>query len=105
MLLNFNYVKKPDVIQRWIERVIRRIEHYKSEHYALLKEFTALLELALWKAKLDEIEGGESCHWAEQPVMKVNDDVKTETDQRQEKRITSGASIVIKNILPFLKLE
>jgi hypothetical protein len=37
-----------------MDRVIERIEHYKNEHYAVLKEFTTLLELALWKAKLYE---------------------------------------------------
>jgi hypothetical protein len=96
---------KTAAIQDWIEGVLERVEFFKSEHCTLLKEAMTLLELALWKAKLDEIEGGESCHWAEQPVMKVNDDRKTENARRQEKRITSGASIVIKNILPFLKLE
>ena len=56
----------------------------------------SLLELALWKANLDvgtlEQEG-----------------VRTTRGQRKrarkERSVTSGASIVIKNVLPFLKLE
>jgi len=60
--------------------------------------FTTLLELALWKAKLDESQD-------ERPLgnaKKAKIDVKA---ARQEQRITSGANIVIKNVLPFLKLE
>ena len=84
-----------------MERVIHRIEHYKSEHYALLKKFTTLLELALWKAKLDESQYERSLG-RDQSAKKAKIDMNA---ARQEKRITSGASIVIKNVLPFLKLE
>ena len=85
----------------WMENVIRRIEHYKAEHYVLLKEFTTLLELALWKAKLDESQH-ERSFGSDQPAKKAKIDMKA---ARQEQRITSGANIVIKNVLPFLKLE
>jgi hypothetical protein len=88
---------KSVVIHEWMETVIRRIEHYKSEHFVLLKEFTTLLELALWKAKLDERALGR-----DQPAKKAKIGMKA---ARQDQRITSGASIVIKNVLPFLKLE
>jgi hypothetical protein len=53
------------------------------------------LELALWKAKLDEKE-------EENSIQKVQAGID---GTRKEKRITSGASIVIKNVLPFLRLE
>jgi hypothetical protein len=46
--------EKSDTIRLWIESIINSIEHYKAEHYALLKEEMAQLELAVWKAKLDE---------------------------------------------------
>ncbi len=92
---------KTDAIQRWMDRVIRIIEHYKSEHFVLLKEFTTLLELALWKAKLDESQDERSLG-SDQPAKKAKIDVKA---ARQGQRITSGANIVIKNVLPFLKLE
>jgi hypothetical protein len=85
-----------------MKRVTRRIKHYKNEHYRILKEFTTLLELALWKVKLDEefvealIKGDNTT------AKKAKIDMKA---ARQEQRITSGANIVIKNVLPFLKLE
>ena len=100
-LPNTDTNEKPAAIQLWMERVIRRVEHYKSEHYALLKEITTLLELALWKAKLDESQYGRSIG-SNQPEKKAKIDEKA---ARQKQRITSGANIVIKNVLPFLKLE
>ena len=39
-------------IRQWTQSVNSRIEHYKAEHLALLKEATTLLELVLWKANL-----------------------------------------------------
>jgi hypothetical protein len=94
--------EKTAAIQLWMETVIERFEQYKSEHYRLLKEFTTLLELALWKAKLDE-EFGEALSMEDNTTAKkAKIDVKA---ARQELRITSGANIVIKNVLPFLKLE
>jgi hypothetical protein len=94
--------EKTRAIQHWMERVIQRIEHYKSEHYILLKEDTTQLELAIWKVKLDE-EFGEAYRENESNTAnKAKIDMKA---ARQVQRITSGASIVIKNVLPFLKLE
>ena len=77
---------KAFTIQRWIESVIRKMESCTVGHQNLLMEATTLLELALWKFKLDEMgEGDDTC-------------------TRNELRVTSGASIVIKNVLPFLRL-
>ena len=99
-----NNNNKTATTRQWMERVICRIDHYKSEHFTLLKEFTSLIELALWKAKLDEEFGGALSKEDNESnaTKKANIDVKA---ARQERRITSGASIVIKNVLPFLKLE
>ena len=84
-------------IRDWIRSVIRRIDHYKTEHKAILKEATTLLELALWKAKIEEKED----HGEVKPKR-----VKIDTQsKRNERRITSGANIVIKNVLPFLELK
>ena len=94
-------IEKTTAIQQWMETVTRRIEHFKSEHSVLLKEFTTLLELALWKAKLDESQDERSLG-NDQPAKKAKIDMKA---ARQEQRITAGANIVIKNVLPFLKLE
>ena len=101
LLPNTDSFDKTAAIRRWMVTVMRRITHYKSEHYTLLKEFTTLLELALWKAKLDESQD-ERDLGRDQPAKKAKIDMKA---ARQEQRITSGANIVIKNVLPFLKLE
>ncbi|KAK1742653.1 hypothetical protein QTG54_006250 [Skeletonema marinoi] len=90
---------KTGAIQQWIRSVIRRIDHYKTEHKVMLKEATTLLELALWKAKVDEREK-ESL--GDVITKKAKIDVQS---KRSERRITSGANIVIKNVLPFLELE
>jgi len=90
---------KTDAIRMWIISVISRMEHYKAEHRALLKEDMTQLELALWKAKLDDKD--EDHADLEVQGKKAKIDVES---MRKERRITSGASIVIKNVLPFLKL-
>jgi hypothetical protein len=80
---------KTQAIQQWIRSVLARMEHYKVEHRMLVKEAMALLELALWKAKLaDNVPN-----------------IDAETVCREEHRVTCGASIVIKNVLPFLALK
>eukprot|EP00984_Skeletonema_dohrnii_P034470 scaffold33569_cov84-Skeletonema_dohrnii-CCMP3373.AAC.4 len=96
-LPNTDEVGKTAVVQQWMESVTYRIDHYKSEHIRLLKEATTLLELALWKAKIDEKEDRR-----EVKAKRVKIDIQSE---RNERRITSGANIVIKNVLPFLELK
>ncbi len=91
---------KTVAIQQWVERVKGRIEHFKSEHYALLKDAMSLLELALWKANLDENVG---CDDAAREGVRVTRGQRKRA--RKDRCITSGASIVIKNVLPFLELE
>jgi hypothetical protein len=93
---------KTGVIQEWIQSVLRQIEHYKSEHHNLLKEATILLELALWKAKLcQKKEEEDSLNTTKARAKKAEIDVES---ARQERRVTCGADIIIKNVLPFLKL-
>ena len=90
--------KDPTPIGRyWIRSVISQFDHYKAEHKALLKEATTLLELALWKAKIEEKED----HGEVKP-KRAKIDIQS---KRNERRITSGANIVIKNVLPFLELK
>ena len=82
-----------------MRKVISRLDHYKVAHMQLLKEATTLLELALWKANLDENDGGSF----------EKDGVRTTRGRRKRARkeicVTSGASIVIKNVLPFLEMK
>jgi len=91
--------KKTVEIQQWIRSVIRLLAQYKTEHKALLKDATTLLELALWKAKIDD---DEKEYLEETKAKKAKIDIQSE---RRGHRITSGASIVIKNVLPFLQLK
>jgi hypothetical protein len=81
--------EKPAVIDGWIGSVIDRMEHYKVEHHLLVKEAMTLLELALWKAKLEENKSN----------------IHIGSELRKEHRVTCGANIVIKNVLPFLVLK
>jgi hypothetical protein len=87
--------EKTATIQQWIRSVINRMEHYKAEHQVLLKEAMTLLELALWKANLDENDVALERARVTRQAKRA----------RKERCITSGAGIIIKNVLPFLELD
>jgi len=87
-----------NAIRLRIRSVLGKMEHYKAEHNRLLKEHMTQLELAVWKAKLDEKESSSTL---KVQTKRAKLDVES---MRKEKRITSGADIIIKNVLPFLKL-
>ena len=97
-LPNTQWDEKTVAIEQWIIRVLNRMEHYKSEHKMLVKEAMTLLELALWKANLRENEDDNAAA-AQEGVRVTRGRVKR---ARKDRCITSGASIVIKNVLPFL---
>jgi hypothetical protein len=95
---------KTNVIMQWMQSVIGKIDHYKAEHRAILREAAILLELALWKAKFDDFieEGDVGVGPVEENTVK---NAKIDVGEaRKEARITSGADIVIKNVLPFLMM-
>mmetsp|Transcript_12983 Transcript_12983/g.16577 ORF Transcript_12983/g.16577 Transcript_12983/m.16577 type:complete len:109 (-) Transcript_12983:77-403(-) len=98
VLPNTPHLEKTDAIQQWIRSVLRKMEHYKAEHNKLIKEDMTLLELALWKAKIEK----EKESLGDVITKKAKIDVQS---KRSERRITSGANIVIKNVLPFLELK
>jgi hypothetical protein len=100
-LPNILAIDKAGATQEWIARVLDRMEHYKSEHQLLLKEVTTLLELALWKANLHDDVANDAAI-AQEGVRVTRGRVKR---ARKDRCITSGASIVIKNVLPFLALN
>ncbi len=84
-----------------ITRVLSRMEHYKTKHKLLVKEAMTLLELALWKAKLLNEKDEKKCN-----VDEVTKRAKIDAEAaRKEHRVTCGASVVIKNVLPFLALK
>ena len=90
------HVHKTWAIQRWSESFISKVKQYRDENNRVLNELTTLLELAAWKAKLDDKEG----------CLLEKEGVRTTRGRRKRARkeicVTSGASIVIKNVLPFL---
>ena len=87
---------KTTAIKQWMESVLRRLEHYKHEHHLLLKEAAALLELALWKANLDKYDALEA------NISNLRLDNRS-ANARKQRRVTSGAGVVIKGVLPFLR--
>ena len=91
---------KTGEIQRWMEVVMDKMDHYKSEHCRYVREGITLLELALWKAKLLDENDEDSSVVGQKKKAKVDSE-----SPRKEKRITCGADMVIKNVLPLLKLE
>ncbi len=100
-LPNIGAGQKAAAIRIWIRFVLSRMKDYKSKHQTLLKEAMTLLELALWKAKIEENVVDNNYNLG---VMTKKAKIDTEA-ARKEHRVTCGASIVIKNVLPFLALK
>jgi len=98
-LPNIDRQQKTEEIKQWMYSVIDKMDHYKTEHHRYVKEAITLLELALWKAKLDEKDENGA---AAGRTKKAKLDAES---VRKEKRVTCGADLVVRNILPFLKLE
>ena len=98
VLPNTHADDKTGEIKLWIDSVMDKMDHYKAEHGRYVSEGITLLELALWKATLDEKEDNS----VEGRTKKAKVDAES---VRKERRVTCGADIVIKNVLPFLKLE
>jgi hypothetical protein len=99
--------RKAYMIRQWIQSVIEKIDHYKAEHRALVEEAMVLLELALWKAKFAgfTVENDKKCSLVSAAANAVKNAKIDVGEARKEARITSGADIIIKNVLPYLKME
>lgn len=100
-------------IREWREEVTRDIDNtlfgrrarlaeiranlarYERE-YRVLKEATSFLELALWKARISECEGGAAA-FADGHATRDGPRLL-----REECRIVSGADTVIEHVLPYL---
>ena len=95
-----HHSRKTEEVQSWIQQVKNTIVQYKSSHNMLLKEATTLLELAVWKSKIDhKVEREDPSREPKTKKARIDKD-----SARQGLRITSGANTVIKNVIPFLKL-
>ena len=90
--------RKTEKIRQWMHSLLDKMDHYKAEHDKYVKEGVTVLELAVWKAKLGEKEE----YAGEGRTKKAKVDAES---ARKERRITCGADMVIKNVLPFLQLE
>ena len=98
VLPNTYAARKGGAIRQWMNSVMDKLDHYKAEHSRYVKEGITLLELALWKAKLGESEE----YYGEGKTKKAKINAES---ARKDKRMTCGAEIVIKNVLPYLQLE
>ena len=96
---NYDNGEKARTTRTWIRSVLQKIVHYKAEHRRVLSEAATLLELAIWKANLNDTDGSRIVR---EGVRTTRGSVKR---ARREVCVTSGASIVIKNVLPFLELK
>jgi len=88
---------KTNLIRDWMILVFYKMVNFKARHCMYVKEGITLLELALWKAKFEKEE-----KYGEGRIKKAKIDTES---ARKERRITCGAGMVIKNVLPFLQLE
>jgi hypothetical protein len=79
-------------ILREIQSKLDRFEDKLTE----LKEITTILELALWKMKIDEKSPREMATQSQKKLKTDNSSI------RNQNRVTCGADIVIGHVLPFL---
>jgi hypothetical protein len=83
--------------QTWRTETLAKLEYYESE-YCKLKEMTSLLELALWKTRIDDSS-------LDHAKMMVGGNKKMKMDSsdfRLQCRISCGANHVVENLLPYL---
>jgi hypothetical protein len=86
----FQYNRDNSYILREIQA---KVAHFEDK-YPKLKEITTILELALWKLRMNEnIPQEEVCR----KKMKTN-----ESSIGQQCRITCGADVIIRHVLPYL---
>ena len=83
--------------QAWRDETLAKLEYYESE-YRRLKEVTSLLELALWKMKIND-GSKDLCETMGGGNKKIKRDG---LEFRLQCRISCGANIVIKNVWPYL---
>jgi hypothetical protein len=83
---------------RVIRRIQARVAHFEDELHRL-KEITTILELALWKMRINQTNNQEN---ATRPRKKGKAD---KSSDRQHSRVTCGADAVIRHVLPYLLIS
>ena len=96
-----NKVMSPDFIMpydveegTWLDDIRSKLSQYEDD-YNKLKEATTLLELALWKIKLNDHFGRE--RQRQNKRMKIE-----ESDLREQCRVSCESDMVIQHVLPYL---
>jgi hypothetical protein len=79
-----------------LHRIRDKLAYFEDE-LPRLKEVTSILELALWKMRMDEEKSHHDRSTQSQKKIKVDS-----SSMRRQCRITCGADIVISHMLPFL---
>jgi hypothetical protein len=83
--------------QAWHDETLTKLEYYESE-YRRLKKMTSLLELAMWKARMDD-----SSLINDKTMGGGNKRMKMDpSDFRLHCRISCGADHVVENVWPYL---
>ena len=87
---------KPSLREAEARAVFAKLETYES-----LKEGTSVLELALWKAKIDEMDSTNNYSTG---LVQCNKRarVDNEVSYKDQCRINCGADIVVRNVLRYL---
>jgi hypothetical protein len=80
-----------------LHRIQEKIVRFEEE-LPKLKEITTILELALWKMKMNEKSHGTTTHY--QKKIKADD-----LSIRSQYRVACGADVVIGHVLPYLLLS
>jgi hypothetical protein len=82
--------------EEWRTETLTKLEYYESEYWRL-KEITSLLELALWKLRMDNstLEQGDV-------IGRGNKKMKfDQSDFRLQCRVNCGANHVVENVWPY----
>jgi len=81
----------------WINDVKSKLASYEAQ-YNHLKEATTMIELVLWKKKINDsasIEQDAESRNSKKPRI-------DESDLREQSRVNCGADLIIENVLPYL---
>jgi hypothetical protein len=91
--IGYNYFDRHE----WHNETLTKLEYYESE-YRRLKESTSLLELTMWKKKIDDSSLGNGDSMGDSNKKWKND----VSDFRLQCRISCGADHVVENVCPYL---
>ena len=94
MIYTADYKHNED--NRSILNMIRDKLAYFDDELPRLKEATSILEIALWKMKINDNSLEENTIWSQKKVTIEKSDI------RRQCRIICGADVIIGHVLPFL---